>query len=37
MRLGLEAQHAAIEAYRAMVGGELICTYVEVETACRRR
>lgn len=30
--LGLDAQHAAIEAYRAMVGGELIRTYVEIES-----
>jgi DNA invertase Pin-like site-specific DNA recombinase len=30
--LGLEAQLAAIEAYRAMVGGELIRTYVEIES-----
>ena len=30
--LGLDAQHAAIEAYRSMVGGELIRTYVEVES-----
>jgi DNA invertase Pin-like site-specific DNA recombinase len=30
--LGLEAQHAAIESYRSLVGGELIKTYVEVES-----
>ncbi len=30
--LGLEAQHAAIEAYRSMVGGEIIRTYIEVES-----
>src|SRR3984957_9752303 len=30
--LGLEAQLAAIESYRSMVGGELIKTYVEVES-----
>src|ERR1700722_5724618 len=30
--LGLEAQLAAIEAYRALVGGELIRTYVEIES-----
>ena len=30
--LGLEAQEAAIDAYRRMVGGELIKTYVEVES-----
>jgi Resolvase, N terminal domain/Recombinase len=30
--LGLDAQLAAIESYRAMVGGELIKTYVEVES-----
>ena len=30
--LGLDAQEAAIDAYRRMVGGELIKTYVEVES-----
>lgn len=30
--LGLDAQHAAIEAYRAMVGGEMVRTYVEIES-----
>lgn len=30
--LGLKAQEAAIDAYRSMVGGELIKTYVEVES-----
>ena len=30
--LGLEAQESAIDAYRRMVGGELIKTYVEVES-----
>jgi DNA invertase Pin-like site-specific DNA recombinase len=30
--LGLEAQEAAIESYRRMVGGELLKTYVEVES-----
>jgi DNA invertase Pin-like site-specific DNA recombinase len=30
--LGLEAQAAAIEAYRAMVGGRLLRTYTEVES-----
>jgi DNA invertase Pin-like site-specific DNA recombinase len=30
--LGLEAQNAAIEGYRQMVGGELVKTYVEVES-----
>jgi hypothetical protein len=30
--LGLRAQEAAIDAYRRMVGGELIKTYVEVES-----
>ena len=30
--LGLDAQEAAIDAYRRMVGGQLIKTYVEVES-----
>jgi DNA invertase Pin-like site-specific DNA recombinase len=30
--LGLEAQHAAIEAHRAATGGELLRTYAEVES-----
>jgi DNA invertase Pin-like site-specific DNA recombinase len=30
--LGLEAQEAAIEGYRSMVGGEVLKTYVEVES-----
>ena len=30
--LGLDAQEAAIDAYRRMVGGDLIKTYVEVES-----
>lgn len=30
--LGLEAQESAIDAYRRMVGGDLIKTYVEVES-----
>lgn len=30
--LGLDAQRAAIEAYRAMVGGTLLRTYTEVES-----
>ena len=30
--LGLDAQEGAIDAYRRMVGGDLIKTYVEVES-----
>jgi DNA invertase Pin-like site-specific DNA recombinase len=30
--LGLEAQHAAIEAHRASTGGELLRTYTEIES-----